>query len=71
MALHCPGKSDYSCPHWDHLVRLTVCCDKENPLCGEELGRWITPYRRSVDRTYNTDKRGVTIRQRRRPLKGR
>ena len=69
MALHCPGKSDYSCPHWDHLVRLTVCCDKENPLCGEELGRWITPYRRSVYRTYKTDRRGLTIRQWRRPLK--
>ena len=71
MALHCPGKSDYSCPHWDHLVRLTVCCDKENPLCGEELGRWITPYRRSVYRTYNTNRRGLTIRQRQRSLRNR
>nr|XP_058954000.1 uncharacterized protein LOC131781372 [Pocillopora verrucosa] len=50
MSLYCPGKSDYSCPHWDHVVHLTVCCDKTSPLCGEELGRWITPYRRSVGR---------------------
>lgn len=50
MSLHCPGKSDYSCPHWDHIVHLTVCCNKKSPLCGEELGRWITPYRRAVGR---------------------
>lgn len=50
MSLYCSGKSDYSCPHWDHIVHLTVCCDKKSPLCGEELGRWITPYRRAVGR---------------------
>lgn len=31
MSLHCPGESDYSCPHWDHLVHLTVCCNKKSP----------------------------------------
>lgn len=50
MSLYCVGKSDYSCPHWDHLVHLTVCCDKKSTLCGEELGRWITPYRRAIGR---------------------
>ena len=51
MSLHCEGKNDYSCPHWDHVVHLTVCCEKNNSLCGEEMGRWITPYKRRVDQT--------------------
>ncbi|XP_031560536.1 uncharacterized protein LOC116296630 isoform X2 [Actinia tenebrosa] len=50
MTLHCASKYDYDCPHWDHVVQLTICCNKRNPLCNEELGRWITPFRRGIGR---------------------
>lgn len=50
MALGCPGSTDYGCPHWDHTVQLYVCCDKGNELCGKEIGRWITPFRRRIGR---------------------
>ena len=46
MALDCPGTSDYTCPHWDHTVQLYLCCNKSSDLCGKEIGRWITPFRR-------------------------
>lgn len=48
MSLSCPGTTDYTCPHWDHTVQLYLCCSKTKPLCGKEIGRWITPFRRSV-----------------------
>ncbi|KXJ29739.1 uncharacterized protein LOC110241053 [Exaiptasia diaphana] len=48
MKLHCEGDNDYDCPHWDHVVRLTVCCNNDSVLCDEEIGRWITPYRRNI-----------------------
>ncbi|XP_032239840.1 uncharacterized protein LOC116619295 [Nematostella vectensis] len=50
LSLHCKGENDFDCPHWDHVVQLEVCCDKKSTLCGEELGRWITPYRRTIGR---------------------
>ncbi|KAI8509901.1 hypothetical protein Bbelb_123290 [Branchiostoma belcheri] len=50
MSLSCPGTRDDSCPHWDHTVQLYVCCDQGHPLCGMELGRWITSFRRRVGR---------------------
>jgi len=50
MALGCPGTSDYTCPHWDHTVQLYVCCNKTSSLCGKEIGRWITPFRRRIGR---------------------
>ena len=46
MVLDCPGTSDYTCPHWDHTVQLYLCCNKSSDLCGKEIGRWITPFRR-------------------------
>ncbi|XP_077988926.1 uncharacterized protein LOC144443344 [Glandiceps talaboti] len=50
MALSCPGTHDATCPPWDHTVQLYVCCDQSSPLCGMELGRWITPFRRRIGR---------------------
>nr|XP_006821161.1 PREDICTED: uncharacterized protein LOC100372536 [Saccoglossus kowalevskii] len=49
-SLSCPGTRDETCPEWDHTVQLYVCCDRESPLCGMELGRWITPFRRRIGR---------------------
>ncbi|PIK55529.1 hypothetical protein BSL78_07563 [Apostichopus japonicus] len=49
-SLSCPGTRDEDCPPWDHTVQLYVCCDAESPLCGQELGRWITPFRRRIGR---------------------
>ena len=46
MSLQCPDSFDSSCPHWDHVVHLTVCCQDDTRLCGMEIGRWITPYAR-------------------------
>ena len=45
LQLQCPGGTDRSCAEWDHTVHLFVCCD-DSPMCGMELGRWISPYRR-------------------------
>lgn len=45
-SLSCPGTRDEDCPPWDHTVQLFVCCDSKSPLCNQELGRWITPFRR-------------------------
>ncbi|XP_076093199.1 uncharacterized protein LOC143064328 [Mytilus galloprovincialis] len=50
MSLSCPGTKDTTCGHWDHTVNLYVCCDKKSPLCGMELGRWITSFRRRIGR---------------------
>lgn len=46
--LSCPGTKDTTCPHWDRTVSLYVCCDPNSPLCGMELGRWISPFRRRI-----------------------
>uniref|UniRef100_A0A8C4QFQ0 Si:dkey-256h2.1 n=1 Tax=Eptatretus burgeri TaxID=7764 RepID=A0A8C4QFQ0_EPTBU len=48
MALSCPGTRDESCAPWDHTVQLNICCRPNGPLCGQELGRWITPFRRQI-----------------------
>ncbi|XP_035698307.1 uncharacterized protein LOC118431301 [Branchiostoma floridae] len=50
MSLSCPGTRDDTCPHWDHTIQLYVCCDEGHPLCGMELGRWITSFRRRIGR---------------------
>ena len=49
LSLSCPGKTDDTCPHWDHTVQLYVCCNSSGKLCDQELGRWITAFRRLVD----------------------
>ncbi|GAU88643.1 hypothetical protein RvY_01302-2 [Ramazzottius varieornatus] len=49
LQLQCPGATDRTCAEWDHTVHLFVCCD-DSPMCGMELGRWISPYRRHVGR---------------------
>uniref|UniRef100_A0A8C2WH22 Si:dkey-256h2.1 n=1 Tax=Cyclopterus lumpus TaxID=8103 RepID=A0A8C2WH22_CYCLU len=49
-SLSCPGARDSSCAHWDHAVRLLVCCDPGGPSCGTELGRWVTAFRRGIGR---------------------
>ncbi|XP_072020016.1 uncharacterized protein [Amphiura filiformis] len=46
--LSCPGTTDGTCPPWDHIMSLYVCCDNTSALCGMELGRWITPFRRRI-----------------------
>uniref|UniRef100_UPI00358E1F49 uncharacterized protein n=1 Tax=Myxine glutinosa TaxID=7769 RepID=UPI00358E1F49 len=48
MALSCPGTRDESCPPWDHTIQLFICCRPKGALCGQELGRWITPFRRKI-----------------------
>jgi len=50
FSLSCPGSRDDTCAHWDHTVQLYVCCNATNELCGLELGRWITPFRRRIGR---------------------
>ena len=60
LALGCPGPFQESCAIWDRTLELAVCCDYDNeddvsvvggfPMCGAELGRWITPFRRGVGR---------------------
>ena len=50
MSLSCPGTRDTTCGHWDHTINLYVCCDQTSPLCGMELGRWITAFRRRIGR---------------------
>ncbi|XP_060069722.1 uncharacterized protein LOC132549769 isoform X2 [Ylistrum balloti] len=54
MSLSCPGTMDTECPHWDHTINLYVCCDQGSPLCGMELGRWISAFRRRIGR-WTTD----------------
>ncbi|KAJ8036127.1 hypothetical protein HOLleu_20006 [Holothuria leucospilota] len=49
-SLSCPGTRDQDCPAWDHTVQLYVCCNNQSSLCGQELGRWITPFRRRIGR---------------------
>lgn len=51
-ALGCPGPQDRDCAIWDHTVQLFVCCNSTgaDELCGQEMGRWITPFRRRVGR---------------------
>lgn len=48
FSLSCPGSTDDPCAHWDHTVQLYVCCNSASKLCGLELGRWITPFRRWI-----------------------
>ncbi|XP_078376545.1 uncharacterized protein LOC144659900 [Oculina patagonica] len=50
FSLSCPGSRDDTCAHWDHVVQLYVCCNASSELCGLELGRWITPFRRRIGR---------------------
>ncbi|KAM7427339.1 hypothetical protein ABFA07_021507 [Porites harrisoni] len=50
FSLSCPGSTDDPCAHWDHTVQLYVCCNSASKLCGLELGRWITPFRRRIGR---------------------
>ncbi|XP_048883064.1 uncharacterized protein si:dkey-256h2.1 [Brienomyrus brachyistius] len=47
-SLSCPGKRDVTCPPWDHTVQLYICCDHFSSLCNQELGRWITAFRRGT-----------------------
>ncbi|XP_062841754.1 uncharacterized protein si:dkey-256h2.1 [Trichomycterus rosablanca] len=49
-ALSCPGRRDESCAHWDHTVQLFICCDLSSSYCNQELGRWITAFRRGTGR---------------------
>ncbi|XP_071789142.1 uncharacterized protein [Asterias amurensis] len=49
-SLSCPGTRDEECPLWDHTVQLYLCCNETSQLCGMELGRWITPFRRRIGR---------------------
>ena len=49
-SLSCPGDRDEDCPAWDHTVHLFICCDDRSELCGTEIGRWITPFRRRIGR---------------------
>ncbi|XP_065837968.1 uncharacterized protein [Oscarella lobularis] len=50
MNLSCPGLRDNSCAIWDHTVQLFICCNPMGNYCGQELGRWITPFRRRIGR---------------------
>eukprot|EP00118_Oscarella_pearsei_P025576 m.308403 g.308403 ORF g.308403 m.308403 type:complete len:657 (+) comp43948_c0_seq1:423-2393(+) len=50
MALSCPGSEDDSCAAWDHTIQLFICCNPLGDYCGQELGRWITPFRRRIGR---------------------
>lgn len=52
MQLGCPTPWDTSCAIWDRTVQLSICCEgtEGTPLCGAELGRWISPFRRGIGR---------------------
>ncbi|XP_057690987.1 uncharacterized protein si:dkey-256h2.1 [Corythoichthys intestinalis] len=47
-SLSCPGGRDATCPPWDHVVQLFVCCDPLGPYCHLEMGRWVTAFRRGI-----------------------
>ncbi|NP_001373269.1 uncharacterized protein LOC337520 precursor [Danio rerio] len=47
-SLSCPGRRDETCAHWDHTVQLFVCCNDSSPYCNQELGRWVTAFRRGT-----------------------
>ena len=49
FSLSCPGERDEACPHWDRTIQVFVCCMEKSDLCGAELGRWISPFRRYTD----------------------
>eukprot|EP01064_Diplonema_japonicum_P001691 TRINITY_DN11119_c4_g1_i1.p1 TRINITY_DN11119_c4_g1~~TRINITY_DN11119_c4_g1_i1.p1 ORF type:complete len:690 (+),score=129.29 TRINITY_DN11119_c4_g1_i1:48-2117(+) len=42
----CLGNGDFECPVWDRIAELTIDCSLAS-VPEYELGRWITPYRRS------------------------
>ena len=46
--LNCPGKNDDTCPMWDRTLQLLVCCNSSSILCNQEIGRWITPFKRGA-----------------------
>lgn len=48
MALGCAGPRDTDCSIWDHTIELKVNCSAG--MAPQELGRWITPFRRRVGR---------------------
>eukprot|EP01097_Dermamoeba_algensis_P001365 TRINITY_DN1517_c0_g2_i3.p1 TRINITY_DN1517_c0_g2~~TRINITY_DN1517_c0_g2_i3.p1 ORF type:complete len:743 (-),score=178.62 TRINITY_DN1517_c0_g2_i3:1527-3713(-) len=50
LSLSCPGTSDSECPPWDRVLAVSICCENSGPLCGQELGRYITPFRRRIGR---------------------
>ena len=65
-ALSCTGGMDGQCDHWDHIITLDVTCTPphDHPIVNDggggglgedggarnELGRWVTPYRRRIGR---------------------
>lgn len=53
FALGCPSPYQNSCAIWDRTLELMVCAAAPAPndaLCGLELGRWITSFRRGTGR---------------------
>ncbi|XP_002126251.4 uncharacterized protein LOC100179023 [Ciona intestinalis] len=49
MSLGCVSDTEEGCPPWDHVATLYVCCETaEQELCGVEVGRWITAFRRGT-----------------------
>eukprot|EP00276_Gloeochaete_wittrockiana_P016245 CAMPEP_0184347088 /NCGR_PEP_ID=MMETSP1089-20130417/15244_1 /TAXON_ID=38269 ORGANISM="Gloeochaete wittrockiana, Strain SAG46.84" /NCGR_SAMPLE_ID=MMETSP1089 /ASSEMBLY_ACC=CAM_ASM_000445 /LENGTH=381 /DNA_ID=CAMNT_0026678013 /DNA_START=25 /DNA_END=1166 /DNA_ORIENTATION=- len=58
LSLECPGPKDSSCPAWDRILSLYVCCNhtagesytNASSVCGQEVGRWITPFGRRIGR---------------------
>lgn len=58
MELECDGTLDNECDKWDHVITMQVTCNetddssrrrlKEVGGDANELGRWVTPFRRQV-----------------------
>lgn len=46
MLFFCFGERDIICGYWDYGISLFVCCNFNFILCGMEIGRWISLFRR-------------------------
>ncbi len=44
LTMSCPDNRKGNCPAWDYLVHMYLCEQDNTNRCGQEIGRWITPY---------------------------
>ncbi|MEE2830194.1 MAG: peptide-N-glycosidase F-related protein [Myxococcota bacterium] len=44
--MECTGRNDANCPDWDTTTSLAVCTVEDPESCPNEIGRWISTYKR-------------------------